>query len=216
MNLAYMKPKDEIRTRTFQREVVRIPEQVMTMDLEENRQLVLVKQYLALRKRIFTEQKKWQVWLPSDNDLDQYDQSYAHYVVACDERSGNVVGGARLIRTDQGGTAPGHNQTTYMIRDAYRGMLKGLPKDLCDAEPPCHPLIWELTRFVTDGSRGVGKVVLQTANDFLADQSAMACLFLGPVGFRKMSQMMGYTTHPLGQVQSNVDGEFQSFICNVL
>ncbi|MEL6661214.1 MAG: acyl-homoserine-lactone synthase, partial [Bacteroidota bacterium] len=59
--------------------ILRIPR---GMSLDELATMGTIKDYLALRKSVFTRKKGWDVWLPKDNDLDQYDQYDSVYVIA--------------------------------------------------------------------------------------------------------------------------------------
>ncbi|WP_330447732.1 hypothetical protein FLP41_01715 (plasmid) [Paracoccus marcusii] len=65
-------------------------------------------------------------------EFEQYDTFDTVYVIA--HRDGRAIGGARLKRTDCsfGG---GKVVYSYMIRDAHRGLLPGMPTNLCRDEP---------------------------------------------------------------------------------
>ncbi|MDE4297159.1 acyl-homoserine-lactone synthase [Phaeobacter gallaeciensis] len=169
--------------------------------------------YMGMRDKIFSLGKGWNVWLPSRNDLDIYDQYDAEYIVA-QNMMGEVVGGARFIRTDRGGANPAAGQYTYMIRDAQRGLLNGLPDDLCE-NPPCSSRVWELTRFVTNGQGYARDVLMESCLKFLKDRRAKSFIFLGPQGFKVMARRFGYQLNPLGPLSRNKDGQFQVFLCNI-
>jgi acyl homoserine lactone synthase len=114
----------------------------------------LVARFLKLRKQIFIEKMSWAIPSFQDIEFEQYDRHESVYVIA--HVSGEVVGGARLMRTDQSQHGSGSIKYSYMIRDAWRGLLDELPRDMCDMEPPRHSQIWELTRFVSVGDASVG------------------------------------------------------------
>lgn len=130
------------------------------------------------------------------------------YVVA--HRDGEVVGGARLMPTTRR-----LGVYSYMIRDACRGLLEGMPRNLCDVVPPVRADVWELTRFAAN-EQGVGEAILRVANDHLRSLDASACLFLGPPAFMRMAKKLGWAPHPLGGIRGNHDGRFLAFECAVV
>lgn len=163
----------------LQIEVIRCPEELSLWHL--------VHGYLQLRTDVFVDQMSWDLYVHEGLEFEQYDTLAAVYIVA--HRAGDIVGGARLIRTDNRSGV-----YSYMIRDAARGMLEGLPHDLCTETAPVEPTTWELTRFVSLPCSESAKAILQKANAYLASESATRCLFLGPPVFLRMAKSMGYTT----------------------
>lgn len=169
----------------------------------------LVASYLRMRKDIFIERLAWPLQHIDAMEFEQYDRVDAVYVVAHNDRQ--VYGGARLIRTDRS-----IGVYSYMIRDAYLRKLPGIPSGICQSEPPQSPEIWELTRFGTNGSTGVGREILTEANAFLSAQNATECLFLGPPAFLRIAKSMGFDPRPMGPVAKNEDGRFLAFSCAVV
>lgn len=196
--------------------VAQMPQELFSPRAAFSSDMRIIGQFMDLRKRVFALQKGWKVWISGQTDLDQYDRPDTIYVVALQQATNTVVGGARLIRTDNVAGTPDHTMFSYMIRDACRGLLDGLPFDLCSDVPPVDCGVWELTRLVTDGTTGAGSAVLRAANAYLATQKAERCLFLGPVGFQKMARSMGFTPRTIGPICGNRDGRFQAFACPVL
>ena len=175
----------------------------------------VINEFLRLRKEVFIDKMDWDLNFQDQIEYEQYDMITTTYVIA--HENNRVLGGARLIRTDTVlPTAYGKTHYSYMIRDAYQGLLPGLPRDLCFDEPPVSDKVWELTRFVSvDGAR-VGKAVLDNVNRYLKKRGAESCLFLGPPAFMRMSKAMGYQPEPLGKVVGNDSGRFLAFSCDVL
>lgn len=174
----------------------------------------LLKGYFSLRKNVFVDQMGWELFEDRSMEFEQYDTAHAVYLIA--HEGGRVYGGARLLPTDV--VQPvgyGARPYTYMIRDAYDGILPQLPADICEEVPPVFEEIWELTRFVADKTPGVGRAILDATNDFLKDEGASACLFLGPPAFMRMAKSQGYRPEPLGAIQGNRDGKFLAFRCEV-
>ncbi|MCX7643731.1 MAG: hypothetical protein N2Z62_00350 [Rhodobacteraceae bacterium] len=172
----------------------------------------LVTRFLALRKTVFVDRLNWDLYHRSEMEFEQYDHFGAVYVIAhCGDE---VVGGARLIRTDWR-FGSGRMVYSYMIRDAFLENLPGLPSDICAAEPPVDPDVWELTR-LTATRPGVAELILSAVNVWLKDNEAKRCLFLGPPAFMRMAQRMGFQPEPMGGVTGNHDGRFLAFSCAVV
>lgn len=172
----------------------------------------LVNSYLKLRKEVFIDRLDWPLFHAEDLEFEQYDSFDTTYIVA--SQGSQVVGGARLRRTDQvsGG---GQLRYSYMIRDACLGLLPGLPKNLCHAIPPMDKSVWELTRMVVNGPRDITRMILQATNDFLCRKDASSVLFLGSPAFQRMARSWNWPAHPLGPVAGNADGRFQVIECPV-
>lgn len=82
----------------------------------------LVSDYLRLRKDVFIDQMNWSLHAHAAAEFEQYDHFGTTYVIAEDAGTGEVVGGARLLRTDQESpSGSGRISYSYMIRDAHRG-----------------------------------------------------------------------------------------------
>lgn len=191
--------------------VVQIPVDLLPVCHDARRAKHLVLDYLELRKRVFTDAKRWDVWLKKSNDLDQYDQHDARYIVAFDPSTLTVHAGARLLRTDRGGAGHGAGGFSYMIKDAVEGGLPGLPRGLLYSAPPQDAYTWELTRLVSDRTPGAAALVLGALNGFLVDQGARSCLFLGPRVIARLARSAGFSPEPLGAACANPDGAFQVF-----
>ena len=172
----------------------------------------LVAAFLRLRRKVFIERMNWQLHHAEMMEFEQYDRMDTVYILA--HSGDHVLGGARLLRTDRA-SGSGKVRYSYMIRDAYLGLLDALPRELCDDAPPCSEDVWELTRLISDGSPGVGEHILESANHFLSHQGASSCLFLGPPAFMRMARSMGFAPQALGKIQGNRDGRFLAFDCLV-
>lgn len=84
----------------------------------------LVRAILRLRKAVFIDRMYWPLYQYDTIEFEQYDTFNAVYLIAHD--GAQVLGGARLIRTDQV-IATGKIKYSYMIRDAYNGHLPRIP-----------------------------------------------------------------------------------------
>lgn len=173
----------------------------------------LIADFLRVRKRVFVDEKAWSLHHAEGVEFEQYDTFDTTYVIAhCD---GDVLGGARLKRTDrQHGT--GEVSYSYMIRDAALGLLPGMPSNLCSARPPIDPRVWELTRLVAEPIAGLAERILEVSNAYLFAVGASRCLFLGSPAFLRMANRLGWKAKQLGDVVGNTDGRFVAFECDVL
>jgi acyl homoserine lactone synthase len=185
--------------------ILKFPEDVERWDL--------VTKFLRFRKDVFIDEMGWPLYHLDAMEFEQYDGWSTVYIIA--HEAGQVRGGARLLRTDTR-FGSGKYVYSYMIRDAWRSYLDGLPTDLCRSEPPVDPAIWELTRLTVGHNPGLARDILNAANDFLRTQDATTCLFLGPPAFMRMAKSMGYAPEPLGAVTGNKDGRFLAFQCAVI
>lgn len=169
----------------------------------------LVAGFLRARASTFVDGMKWELFVHDGLEFEQYDTFNSTYVIA--HQDGNIVGGARLIRTT--------NQTgiyTYMIRDAHYGNLSPIPSDLCYNDPPVDSKVWELTRFFVKPGYDVAGTILQTANHHLKLKEAEKCLFLGSPAFMRIARAMKFKPEQLGPIASNHDGRFLAFACDVV
>ncbi|QEP30439.1 acyl-homoserine-lactone synthase [Pukyongiella litopenaei] len=174
-------------------------------------------QYYQLRKSVFIDSMDWSLTDAAGYEFDEYDCLSAAYVVAIDTSCGRVVGGARLLPTTREDyCCPlSEHPSSYMIRDAYLERIDGIPSNLCYMLPPVKDDVWELTRFVSTGTKRVGHHILKKANEYLSHRGASQCLFLGPPSFMRMAKMMGFSPRPLGSLVANEDGSFLAFACKV-
>lgn len=166
----------------------------------------LVNEYLKLRKQVFVDRLEWPLFYAEEVEFEQYDSLDTTYAICM--RGNEVIGGARLRRTDQF-SCQGSLSYSYMIRDACLGHLEGLPDNLCAELPPLDDRTWELTRMIVDGPKALTERMLEEVNLFLLSQGATTCLFLGSPAFLRMARRLNWPAQPLGPVCGNADGRFQ-------
>ena len=192
---------------SYEVSVVELPRNVQDLDL--------VSDFMRLRKRVFVDGLEWPLIHAEGIEFEQYDTLLNPCSVTA-HANRRVLGGARLKPTS---AKNGSGQTvySYMIRDAYLGLLPGMPAALCHQDPPVDPGIWELTRLATvEKPAGIAHALLRSANSYLHKRHATACLFLGPPAFLRMAKRLGWKPEPLGPVVGNSDGRFLAFGCDVL
>jgi N-acyl-L-homoserine lactone synthetase len=107
-----------------------------------------------LRHRVFKERLNWDVNSRDGLETDCYDDLDPFYLNAFDA-SNRLVGTWRMLPT----TGP------YMLRDVFPVLLDGM-------EAPCHPRIWEGSRFAVDcdyvGRTGLAGLSRVTSEIFCA------------------------------------------------
>lgn len=200
-----------IATMVVQFSEVRLPKKLRGFDQD------ILDSFMELRRSVFAEGKGWRVWLTCSSDLDQYDQLDAYYVIAYDVCSRRALAGCRLLRTDRGGSTPDDVTMTYMVRDAVRGILPGLPHDLCDREPPCDHHVWELTRFVSNGELGPGSLVLKGVRRFLIERGASGFIFLSPPAVSRLAKREGFfNVRAIGPLRGGVGNRYRVFSADLL
>lgn len=96
--------------------------------------------YLALRKKYFVDELKWDIFHDDHVEMDQYDNPLAHYSVIIQD--GKVVGGARMAPT-----SAKWGDTTYMLKDVAVGKLPKIPGDIY-SDHFDSDRVWECTRLV--------------------------------------------------------------------
>lgn len=94
---------------------------------------------LRARRQSFIVQNKWDLPEALGMEYDQYDTPASRWIAVHD--FGEIRAGIRLTPTS---TRCGIY--SYMIRDAQRGLLDGIPEDLLYEDAPVDANIWESSR----------------------------------------------------------------------
>lgn len=181
-------------------EIIELPKHVNRWDL--------VRKFYEFRRATFVDKMGWKLGAFEQMEFEQYDSFDTVYAIA--HVDGVVVGGGRLRRTDQR-----NGIYSYMIRDAVKGLLPGLPDGLLYGEAPIDDETWELTRFATNGQLGTASALLYEINAYLSRKHASGCLCLGTPAFLRMASKFSWSVDQMGPVCSNEDGRFVVFRCSV-
>jgi len=104
----------------------------------------LLVNYLKARKRVFIDQLDWQIYEADGMEFDQYDTPQCRWIIV--HEFGEILAGIRLSPTTaRCGTY------SYMLRDAQRGILENMPRDVLFMDAPVDPRVWEAARvFITE------------------------------------------------------------------
>ncbi len=159
-------------------------------------------EFLALRKKVFVDQMKWDVPHDDHVEMDQYDTPQARYSLVMD--NGRVIGGARAMPT----TARWGSHT-YMLRDAVVGKLAHIPPQIMRAEIAT-PEVWECTRLVVDDAvrtQAERARCLALIVDGLVDtarrQGAAEMICLSSMALMRALRQLGYDVRRIGEPYRN-------------
>lgn len=157
----------------------------------------LYMEFLRARKRVFIDAKHWDLPQEDGMEFDQYDTPQARSVVV--HEFGEVLAGIRLAPTTaQCGCY------SYMLRDAQRGLLPGIPQHVLYEKAPVADHIWEATRlFVSPEVEAERRAVIQ---GLLLTEMARAAVAEGathvigivPAVFKRWMARLGMGALPLG------------------
>lgn len=148
------------------------------------------------RKIVFHDQKQWDVKLVDDEyEIDEYDREDTSYLMAFD-RGGELVGSVRLIST----TMP------HMLAGPFQSMFPDVGFT--------SPIIWEATRFVVLGDRGVQPNMVSTAAceillgmcQFGLDNGVRHIMAVYDAGMARLYRRCGLTNVELGRHRTPTHG----------
>ncbi len=154
-------------------------------------------EFLKARKRVFIDTKHWDLPNVDGMEFDQYDTPQSRSIVI--HEFGQVLAGIRILPTTaQCGCY------SYMLRDAQRGLLEGIPPHVLYEKAPVADHIWEATRlFVSPEVEAERRVLVQS---LLLTEMARAAVAEGathvigivPAVFKRWMARLGMGALPLG------------------
>ena len=165
----------------------------------------LYAEFLKARKQVFIDTKQWDLPHTEGMEFDQYDTPQSRSVVV--HEFGQVLAGIRLLPT----TAR-CGCYSYMLRDAQRGMLAGIPPHVLYEKAPVADHIWEATRlFVSPDVEADRRIFVQM---LLMSEMARAAVAGGathvigivPSVFKRWMGRLGMGALPLGP-KLEIDGD---------
>ena len=165
----------------------------------------LYTEFLRARKQVFIDTKHWDLPNTEGMEFDQYDTPQSRSVVV--HEFGQVLAGIRLLPT----TAR-CGCYSYMLRDAQRGLLAGIPPHVLYEKAPVADHIWEATRlFVSSEVEADRRIYVQT---MLLSEMARAAVAEGathvigivPAVFKRWMARLGMGALPLGP-KLEIDGD---------
>lgn len=164
----------------------------------------LFTRFLEARKAIFLDRLRWHVSEADGMEFDQYDNPHCRWVIL--HEFGEVLGGVRLIPT----TAR-CGIYSYMLRDAQKGILPDLPRDVLFFDAPVEHSVWEATRFfITDAVPArrrltIRHLLFRKMIETGIDNGASHILGIVPYVWTRWSRPLGVTATPIG-AKFSIDG----------
>lgn len=164
----------------------------------------LLVNFLETRKRVFIDQLHWNVPQVDGMEFDQYDTPQARWIAI--HNHGQILAGVRLTPT----TAK-VGIYSYMLRDAQKGLLDGIPPDILFLDAPVDESVWEASRlFVTDD---VSAHIRHDVQSALMSQMSIAAREVGathvigivPALFSRWLRRLGLDAVPVGR-RFEIDG----------
>ncbi len=161
--------------------------------------------YLKARRKVYIDDKGWDLPQTEGMEFDQYDTPQSRWVVI--HEYGRVLAGMRLLPT----TAR-CGQYTYMLKDAQEGLLDNIPRDILFFDAPVRPDIWEATRLFLAPSVGAKRrLIIQTMLlEHMAaaarEMGASAVIGIVPAVFHRWMKRIRMSATPVGPAMT-IDGD---------
>ena len=159
-------------------------------------------EFLALRKRVFVDELKWDVPHNDTVEMDQYDTPVAHYSLVL--RDGKVIGGARAMAT-----TASWGEHTYMLRDAHSGKLRHIPPHIMSVDI-ASPKVWECTRLVISSDlisqadrAECMTLIVDGLVDLVRRHGAEEMICLSSLHLMRALRQLGYAVNRLGDTYRN-------------
>jgi len=159
---------------------------------------------LRARRQSFIVQNNWDLPEADGMEYDQYDTPASRWIAV--HQFGEVLAGIRLTPT----TAR-CGIYSYMIRDAQKGLLESIPRDLLYFDAPVAPHIWESSRVFVSKNVPANKRMRVQANlmgeMISASRTLGATQILGlvPAVWSRWIGRLGLDAEPAGP-KMDIDG----------
>lgn len=164
----------------------------------------LLVKFLMSRRETFIDRLKWDLPVAEGMEFDQYDTPQCRWVVL--HEFGEVLGGFRLAPTTaQCGIY------SYMLRDAQRGLLHSIPRDVLFFEAPVEERTWEASRlFISENVPAPRRIPVQTALmqgmiDAARQEGALHVIGIVPAVFARWLRRLDLAAVPVGP-KFTIDG----------
>jgi acyl homoserine lactone synthase len=168
----------------------------MAMEIQAGRAAEMAPQMLEdvarYRHKVFVETLGWDLLTEEGKERDQFDRGDTLYLAARDGTQA-IVGTARLLPTDR----------PYLLGEVFPQLLGAGPV-------PCHPRIWELSRFAavdfaaTQGnalhqfSSPVAVALLEEALAIARRNDVERIITVSPLGVERLLRREGFRAHRAG------------------
>lgn len=174
----------------------------------------LLVKILKARRQTFIVDHKWDLPETEGMEYDQYDTPASRWIAVHED--GKVLAGIRLTPT----TAK-CGMYSYMIRDAQKGMLDTIPKNLLSFDAPVDAKVWESSRVFIDKDipakkrRSVQMRLMMELIKAAKDLGAEKLLGLVPALWPRWIGRLGLHAEPAGPVMFMDDMDVQVAIMDL-
>ena len=164
----------------------------------------LLVSFLKARKSTFIDRLHWNLPQVDGMEFDQYDTPLCRWIII--HEFGEVLGGIRLTPT----TAR-CGIYSYMLRDAQKGLLEGIPTDVLFFEAPVSPTIWEASRlFIAEDVPAhrrlqVQSILMQRLSTSALEVGASQVIGIVPAVFSRWLRRLDLDAVPVGP-KFSIDG----------
>ncbi len=164
----------------------------------------LLVRYLKARHAVFIDRLGWDLPQTDGMEFDQYDTPLCRWAVL--HEFGDVMAGVRLTPT----TAR-IGMHTYMLRDAQRGILESIPRDVLFFEAPVEDRIWEASRLFISADvpaqrrPEVQRRLMSAMARVAQDEGATQVIGIVPYVFARWLRRIGLGAVPVGP-KFEIDG----------
>lgn len=164
----------------------------------------LLVEYLKARHAVFIQRLGWDLPQTDGMEFDQYDTPICRWAVL--HEYGQVLAGVRLSPT----TAQ-IGLYSYMLRDAQRGLLPEIPRDVLFFDAPVEPRIWEASRlFISENVPAQRRAELQrrlmsAMAKVALEEDATQVIGIVPYVFARWLRRLGLGAVPVGP-KFEIDG----------
>ena len=156
------------------------------------------------RRDSFIVRRSWDLPEAEGMEYDQYDTPASRWIAV--QEGEKVLAGVRLTPT-----MSKCGMYTYLIRDAQKGMLEGIPSNLLDFEAPVDPGIWESSRvFVVEDvpAKKRARVQMLLMHELVRaarENGVTQVIGLVPAVWSRWIRRLGITADPAGP-KRDIDG----------
>ncbi|OWU83502.1 N-acyl-L-homoserine lactone synthetase [Oceanicola sp. 22II-s10i] len=161
-------------------------------------------EFMRARRAVFIDRLKWNLQQTDGMEFDQYDTPEARWVAV--HEYGRVLGGIRLMPTTARCAI-----YSYMLRDAQKGLLDDIPRDVLFFDAPEDPRTWEATRlFISDDVEAerrslVQRMLMIAMQSTAAQAGATSVIGIVPSVFARWLKRIGMEASPVGP-KFSIDG----------
>ncbi|MGV6847800.1 MAG: acyl-homoserine-lactone synthase [Marinibacterium sp.] len=157
----------------------------------------LLVNYLRARKATFIDRLNWDLPQADGMEFDQYDTPQCRWIVV--HEFGEILGGVRLLPT-----TAACGIYSYMLRDAQKGLLHSIPRDVLFLDAPVLPMVWEASRlFVCETVPAhrrydVQWLLMSTMSKVVVGFDARYIIGIVPSIFSRWLRKLGMAALPVG------------------